>query len=38
MYLQVITPGFRIVLTAESKDYEYHTGMSRAVLCSPRMP
>ena len=33
MYAQVITPGFRVVLTAEGKDYEYHTDMNRAVYC-----
>ncbi len=38
MYLQVITSGFRIVLTANGRDYEYHTDLARAVLCSPRVP
>lgn len=33
-YLQVITPGYRIVLSAAGKMYEYHTDMTnRAVLC-----
>ncbi len=35
MYLQVITPGFRIVLTANGQEYKYHTDLVRAVLCSP---
>lgn len=36
MYLQVITPGFRIWLEAQGRRYEYHTdrGLSR-VLCRP---
>ncbi len=34
MYLQVITPGYLIVLTANDADYEYHTDMNgRLVLC-----
>lgn len=33
MYLQVITPGYRIVLSAGSETYEYHTDHSRAVPC-----
>lgn len=33
MYLQVITPGFRIVLTASGQEYEYHTDLARAVFC-----
>ncbi len=33
-YLQVITPGYLIVLTASGADYEYHTDMNgRIVLC-----
>ena len=38
MYLQVITPGFRIVLTVDGQDYDYHTDFSRAILCSPQKP
>jgi len=34
MYLQVITPGFRIVLTAGGQEYKYHTDLVRAVFCS----
>lgn len=35
MYLQVITPGFRIVLEAQGQQYEYHTDSGgRFVLCS----
>jgi hypothetical protein len=34
-YAQVITPGFRIVLEAEGKRYEYHTDADRTVtLCA----
>jgi hypothetical protein len=32
-YIQVITPGYLIVLQANGKDYEYHTSMSLAVFC-----
>lgn len=36
MYLQVITPGYRVVLQAAGQSYEYHTNRgNRAVLCSP---
>jgi hypothetical protein len=35
MYAQVITPGHRVVLRAEGKAYEVHTGGGRAVLCPP---
>lgn len=36
MYAQVITPGFRVVLEAGGKRYEYHTDEGRfAVLCQP---
>jgi hypothetical protein len=38
MYAQVITPGFRIVLTAEGKDYTYHTDFQCAVLCDRTDP
>jgi hypothetical protein len=35
MYAQVITPGYRIVLEANGKHYEYHTGRgARVVLCT----
>jgi hypothetical protein len=34
MYAQVITPGFRVVLEAEGKKYDYHTDTGRfVVLC-----
>jgi len=33
MYAQVITPGYRIVLQAGGKSYEYHTGAGNVVLC-----
>lgn len=32
MYAQVITPGFRVVLEAEGKRYEYHTDRGRVVV------
>jgi hypothetical protein len=34
MYAQVITPGFRVVLEAEGRTYEYHTDIDdRVILC-----
>ncbi len=33
MYLQVITPGYQIVLEANGKTYTYHTSRSQVVLC-----
>lgn len=36
MYAQVITPGYRIVLEADGKRYEYHTSRTHVMLCSPR--
>ena len=39
IYLDVITPGYLIVLTAENQDYEYHTDMKpRLVLCVNGQP
>ncbi|MHB0875516.1 MAG: hypothetical protein ACYC5O_05665 [Anaerolineae bacterium] len=39
MYAQVITPGYRIVLTVAGTDYEYHTDAGkRAVLCLDGKP
>ena len=36
MYLQVITPGYRITLAAEGERYTYHTDRgSRVILCGP---
>jgi len=35
-YAQVITPGYRIVLTAGQQQYEYHTDKSRAVVLCER--
>ena len=32
MYLQVITPGYRIVLQAGGNSYEYHSDQSRRVV------
>ena len=38
-YLQVITPGYRIVLQAESQTHEYHTNRAGYfVLCNNRLP
>ena len=37
MYAQVITPGYRVVLSDGQSEYEYHTDRSRSVvLCSRR--
>jgi hypothetical protein len=34
MYAQVITPGFRVVLWAQEREYQYHTDAGRfVVLC-----
>ncbi|TAK33838.1 MAG: hypothetical protein EPO21_11445 [Chloroflexota bacterium] len=33
-YAQVVTPGYRVILSAQGTTYEYHTaGTERAVLC-----
>jgi hypothetical protein len=32
MYAQILTPGYRIVLSAGDKHYEYHTGNNQAVV------
>ena len=35
-HLQVITPGYRIILEAQGQRYEYHTDQQRSVVrCSP---
>jgi hypothetical protein len=34
VYAQVITPGFLIVLLGNGKEYSYHAGLKRVVLCS----
>ena len=35
MYLQVLTPGFRIVIAGGGKQFEYHSDEDgRVVLCS----
>lgn len=36
MYLQVVTPGYRIILTAGGADYEYHSDRSRVIACAER--
>lgn len=33
MYGQVITPGYRVILEAAGRQYEYHTSESRAMYC-----
>ena len=33
MYAQVITPGYQIVLEYAGKQYDYHVGNNRLVLC-----
>jgi hypothetical protein len=34
MYAQIITPGYRVTLSAEGMQYEYHTDtLQRALLC-----
>lgn len=35
VYLQVITPGYRILLQAGDETYEYHSDQKRAILCQP---
>lgn len=35
MYLQVITPGFRVILQAQGKRYEYHTDKGTRVVQVP---
>jgi hypothetical protein len=38
-YLQVITPGYLIMLEAQGKRYEYHTDQrARAVRCDRKRP
>jgi hypothetical protein len=36
MYAQVITSGYRIILTAGGKDFEYHSDRSRVIPCPPK--
>lgn len=39
MYMQVITPGFRVILQAQGQAYEYHTDQGRnAVPCDGKTP
>jgi len=33
MYAQVITPGYKFVLEHEGKQYDYHAGQGRVILC-----
>jgi hypothetical protein len=38
-YVQVITPGFNVVLEAEGRTYQYHTDAGRVVvLCEKGLP
>jgi hypothetical protein len=32
MYSQIVTPGYRIVLTANGQTYEYHSGRGNALV------
>lgn len=34
-YLQVITPGYRIILSASGQEYDYRTSLQDVVLCEP---
>jgi len=34
VYLQVITPGYLVILEAGGRRYEYHTDRQRAILCA----
>jgi hypothetical protein len=34
MYAQVITPGYRVVLGLEGREFEYHIAGTRAVYCA----
>ena len=35
-YLQVVTPGYRVVLAAGGREYEYHTDQSKMITrCTP---
>jgi hypothetical protein len=33
MYLQVITPGYRIILEVRGRTYEYHSDRRQVILC-----
>ena len=35
MYAQVVTPGFRVVLAVEEREYEYHTDRGETVVFCP---
>lgn len=35
LYAQVVTPGYRIVLSADSEQHVYHASTSRVVYCPP---
>ncbi len=32
-YAQVIVPGYRILLEVNDKEYDYHVGQNRMILC-----
>jgi subtilase family serine protease len=38
VYAQVITPGYKLVLFAKGRSYEYHTSMRHVVLCEEKPP
>jgi hypothetical protein len=38
VYAQVITPGYKLVLFAKGRSYEYHTSMRHVVLCEEVAP
>lgn len=35
-YSQIVTPGYRVVVQASGRDYEYHTNQTRMIVrCTP---
>ena len=36
MYAQVVTPGYRILLEHEGREYDYHAGRGRVLLCEKK--
>ena len=35
-YMQVITPGYRVILFANGREYEYHTNMQNMAIRCPK--
>lgn len=33
LYIQVITPGYQIILESNGKEFDYHADQTRVVLC-----